>query len=346
MNIRKKIESAEKDTLSDMAQLSSQSRGRLKAEPLCAVRPVFQHDRDRILHSNAFRRLQYKTQVLLLPKGDHYRTRLTHTLEVSQIARTIARALRLNEDLTEAIALGHDLGHTPFGHAGEETLDKLYKDGFRHYQQSLRVVDVLERDGNGLNLTMEVRDGIVKHSKGKGPIITKDPGVTAITLEGRVVRIADIIAYLNHDLDDALRSGVIKERDIPKDCVRALGNRYSKRINTMVTDAILMTAKYHDGNIHVSDQVYESMNRLREFLFKNVYEVDEMKTEFRKCSRILKSLYEYYFQNPDEFEKDSYGFRRRDALERRVCDFIAGMTDRYAFSKYEKIFMPSPWNVY
>ncbi len=344
-SIRELIEKTEEQVLSPKAQLSSRTRGRLKEESACPVRPAFQHDRDRILHSKAFRRLQYKTQVLLLPKGDHYRTRLTHTLEVTQIARTIARALRLNEDLTEAIALGHDLGHTPFGHAGEETLNRLMKGGFSHYKQSLRVVDVLERNGEGLNLTIEVRDGILKHSKGKGPIISNNPKFQAMTLEGRVVRIADIIAYLNHDLDDALRAGVLKEDKIPKECVKILGERYSERIHTMVTDVIKETQKHDDMNIYVSEPVYEAMDKLRDFLFKNVYEVEAVRAEFRKCSRILEALFNYYLEHPDVFERDS-GWKAEEPLEIRVCDFIAGMTDRYAFFRYEQIFMPKPWDVF
>lgn len=344
--IRELIEQTEEKVLSPGAQLSSKTRGRLRPEPPCSVRPAFQHDRDRILHCKAFRRLQYKTQVLLLPRGDHYRTRLTHTLEVTQIARTIARALRLNEDLTEAIALGHDLGHTPFGHAGEETLNKLKKGGFSHYKQSLRVVDELERNGEGLNLTFEVRDGILKHSKGKGSIISKNPDFQAVTLEGRVVRIADIIAYLNHDLDDALRAGVLKESQIPKLCVKMLGSRYSERIHTMVTDVIRETEKNDNVNISISEPIYEAMNKLRDFLFKNVYEVEMVRAEFRKCSRILEALYFYYLEHPDIFEKDSGGIRKQDPFEVRVCDFIAGMTDRYAFFRYEQIFMPKPWDVF
>lgn len=346
LSIREIYEKTEEKLLSPKAQLSSRSKGRLKPEEPCPVRSAFQHDRDRILHSKAFRRLQYKTQVLLLPKGDHYRTRLTHTLEVTQIARTIARALRLNEDLTEAIALGHDLGHTPFGHAGEETLNKLIKGGFSHYKQSLRVVDHLERNGEGLNLTYEVRDGILKHSKGKGPIISKNPEYQALTLEGRIVRIADIIAYLNHDLDDALRAGVITEKMIPKDCVKILGERYSQRIHTMVTDVINETKKHDDMNIYVSDTVYEAMDKLRDFLFKNVYEVEAVRSEFRKCSKILEALFEYYMEHPEIFEKDSGWSRKNDPLETRVCDFISGMTDRYAFYRYEQIFMPKPWEVF
>lgn len=343
--IRELIEKTEEKILSPRAQLSAKTKGRLKEEPPCSVRPAFQHDRDRILHSKAFRRLQYKTQVLLLPKGDHYRTRLTHTLEVTQIARTIARALRLNEDLTEAIALGHDLGHTPFGHAGEETLNKLVKGGFSHYKQSLRVVDVLERNGEGLNLTIEVRDGILKHSKGKGSIISKNPEFQAMTLEGRIVRVADIIAYLNHDLDDAIRAGVITEKKIPKECVKILGERYSQRINTMVTAVINETLKKDDFNIYINEEIYEAMNKLRDFLFANVYENEIVRSEFRKCAKILEALFEYYMTHPEIFEKES-GLKTSDSLETRVCDFIAGMTDRYAFYRYEQIFMPKPWEIF
>jgi len=339
------LEEQEQKTLSPRAQLSSRSRGRDNPEEPCPIRPAFQHDRDKILHSKSFRRLKYKTQVLLLPKGDHYRTRLTHTLEVSQIARTIAKSLRLNEDLTEAIALGHDLGHTPFGHAGEATLNELYPEGFKHFLQSLRVVEHLERDGQGLNLTMEVRDGIVKHSKGKEKIISDNPEKVAMTLEGRIVRIADIIAYENHDLDDALRAGVIGEKDIPGDIVKVLGERYSERINTMVTDVIWETMKKDEQNIFVSDRVYEAMEKLRRFLYENIYETNLVHSEFEKCAGILKNLYEYYCENPEVFSKESSNARHQDPLERRVCDFIAGMTDRYAISKWEEIHIPRPWSI-
>ncbi|MCL4467576.1 MAG: dNTP triphosphohydrolase, partial [Deltaproteobacteria bacterium] len=234
----------------------------------CDVRPVFQHDRDRVLHSKSFRRLMYKTQVLLLPKGDHYRTRLTHTLEVTQIARTIAKSLMLNESLTEAIALGHDLGHTPFGHAGESVLNKLAPGGFRHYQQSLRVVELLERDGRGLNLSYEVRDGITKHSKGKGPIITTAPDVTAVTLEGRIVRLADIIAYINHDIDDAIRAGVIKDTDLPEKAVKILGTSYSKRIDAMIKGVISATQAVGYETIGITEEVLFSLNAMRDFLYE------------------------------------------------------------------------------
>lgn len=345
MTIRETIEEQEAKILSPRAQLSSKTRGRQRPEDPCPIRPAFQHDRDKILHSKAFRRLKHKTQVLLLPKGDHYRTRLTHTLEVSQIARTIARALKLNEDLTEAIALGHDLGHTPFGHAGETILDDLYPGGFRHYLQSLRVVELLERDGKGLNLTVEVRDGIVKHSKGKGKIISDNPEKVAVTLEGRIVRLSDIIAYENHDLDDALRAGVLKEKDIPRDIVRVLGETYSRRINTMVTDVIQETMKRDDFNIFIGDRVYESIERLRKFLFDNVYETALVHSEFEKCAKILKDLYQHYCENPGVFEGEGNYPRPQDPIERRACDFISGMTDRYAISRWEEVFMPRPWSV-
>ncbi len=343
--IREMLEDQEARTLSPRAQLSSKTKGRDRIEEPCPIRPAFQHDRDKILHCKAFRRLKHKTQVLLLPKGDHYRTRLTHTLEVSQIARTIAKSLRLNEDLTEAIALGHDLGHTPFGHAGEAILNELSPGGFHHYVQSLRVVERLEREGRGLNLTVEVRDGIVKHSKGKGKIISDNPDKVAMTLEGRIVRLSDIIAYENHDLDDALRAGVLKERDIPRDLVKILGETYSQRINPMVTDVIRETIKKDDFNIFISDRVYEAVEALRKFLFDNVYETSVVHADFEKCAKILRDLYQYYRENPSIFEQESTYARSPEPLERRVCDFIAGMTDRYAISRWEEIFMPRPWSV-
>jgi dGTPase len=343
--IREELEEQEKKVLSPFATLSSMTRGRLSFEEECSLRPAFQHDRDRIIHSKSFRRLKHKTQVFLVPTGDHYRTRLTHTLEVSQIARTISKALRFNEDLTEAISLGHDLGHTPFGHAGEDTLNEIIPGGFNHADQSLRVVDLLERDGKGLNLTFEVRDGILKHTKGKGEILCKDPTGMACTLEGQVVRIADIIAYINHDIDDAIRAGVISQTDIPSECLKRLGDTHSKRINTMVNDIIRETLRSGDERLSLTEGVLSAMWDLREFLWDRVYENETIHADFHKASKILKELYQYLIDHPDYFlsliEKESL----YDSLERCVCDFLAGMTDRYAFNLYEKIFLPLPWMI-
>lgn len=344
-SIREELEEQERRILSPYATLSSETKGRTHIEQECSIRPSFQHDRDRIIHSKSFRRLKHKTQVFLAPTGDHYRTRLTHTLEVSQIARTISKALRLNEDLTEAISLGHDLGHTPFGHAGEETLNEIVPGGFNHADQSLRVVDILEREGRGLNLTFEVREGILKHSKGKGDILTLDPSAMASTLEGQVVRIADIIAYINHDIDDAIRGGIISQDDIPRDCIRSLGETHSKRIDTMVRDVIFTTLKNGGNKISISDDILSAMWELREFLWNRVYENDSVHRDFHKASKILKEIYYYLIDHQDYFltllGKDSL----YDSLERCVCDFIAGMTDRYAFNLYEKIFLPLPWMI-
>ncbi|HXX36422.1 MAG TPA: deoxyguanosinetriphosphate triphosphohydrolase [Thermodesulfobacteriota bacterium] len=341
--IREEIENREEETLSPFATLSSKSNGRQFPEEECPLRPAFQHDRDRIIHSKSFRRLKHKTQVFLTPMGDHYRTRLTHTLEVSQIARTIARSLRLNEDLTEAISLGHDLGHTPFGHAGEDTLNEIVPGGFSHADQSLRVVEVLEKDGKGLNLTFEVRDGILKHSKGKGDILCEDPEAMASTVEGQVVRIADIIAYINHDIDDAIRGEIISPNDIPDDCLRCLGNTHSKRINTMVNDIVQETLRSRKARLFVSREVLSSILELREFLWKHVYENEAVHADFHKATKILKELYQYLVDHPDYFLTLTKMESLYDSLERCVRDFLAGMTDRYAFSLYEKVFLPLPW---
>ncbi len=345
MLIREMLEQQEQQVLHPRAMLSVHSKGRTVPEPACDVRPIFQHDRDRILHSKSFRRLMYKTQVLLLPTGDHYRTRLTHTLEVTQIARTIARSLMLNESLTEAIALGHDLGHTPFGHAGESVLNRLNPGGFRHYQQSVRVVELLERDGRGLNLSFEVRDGIAKHSKGKGPIITTSPDVTAVTLEGRIVRLADIIAYINHDIDDAIRAGVIKDADLPAKAVAILGNTYSKRIDTMIKGVILKTQELDYQTIGITDDVLFALNTMRDFLFEAVYESAAVHGDLMKCEKILNELFNHYKTNPGLFEKEAVFNMVQDTLERRITDFIAGMTDRYALGRFNDIFMPRPWDI-
>ena len=343
--IREELEEREKKILSPFATLSSNTRGRDFFEEECPLRPCFQHDRDRIIHSKSFRRLKHKTQVFLIPTGDHYRTRLTHTLEVSQIARTIAKALCLNEDLTEAISLGHDLGHTPFGHAGEDTLDEIVPGGFSHADQSLRVVDLLEKDGKGLNLTVEVKDGILKHTKGKGEILCEDPESMAYTIEGQVVRIADIVAYINHDIDDAIRGGVISPSDIPHDCLKSLGDTHSKRINTMVNDIIQETLASADGRLSISKEILSAVLNLRAFLWEHVYENRAVHADFFKATKILKELYQYLVDHPDYLLKLIKMESLYDSLERCVCDFVAGMTDRYAFSLYEKLFLPLPWVV-
>ncbi len=341
--LREELEEQEKKILSPFAALSSMTKGRQFTEEECSLRPAFQHDRDRIIHSKSFRRLKHKTQVFLAPTGDHYRTRLTHTLEVSQIARTISKSLRLNEDLTEAISLAHDLGHTPFGHAGEDTLNELVSGGFNHAEQSLRVVDLLEKEGQGLNLTFEVRDGILKHTKGKGEILCEDPSAMAETLEGQVVRIADIIAYINHDIDDAIRGGVISQDDIPKDCVAILGETHSKRINRMVNDIIHKTLSAGGGRLSISEEILSAIWTLREFLWERVYENETVHDDFHKAAKILKELYQYFMSHPDDFLKLIDRPSLYDSLERCICDFLAGMTDRYAFNLYEKAFLPLPW---
>ncbi len=343
--IREILEERERKTLSPHATLSSQSRGRLRAEVECPLRTAFQRDRDRIIHSKAFRRLKHKTQVFLSPTGDHYRTRLTHTLEVAQIARTIARALFLNEDLTEAIALGHDLGHTPFGHAGEEVLNEIVPGGFSHSEQSLRVVDILEKNGRGLNLTYEVRDGIVKHSKGRGEIIPTLPENKAITLEGQIVRVSDIIAYVSHDLEDAIRAGIIKEGDIPDICHKVLGHSHARRINSMVSSVVTETQN-KDGTLSIGDDVLEAMLHLRNFLFERVYFNPVVKQDFEKAKRVIADLYHKLLEDKSLFFKLSGQRKFKEGKERAVCDFIAGMTDRYALDLYKRIFLPKPWIIF
>ncbi|WDC83913.1 deoxyguanosinetriphosphate triphosphohydrolase [Caloramator sp. mosi_1] len=330
MNIREQYEKLEEKILSPLATLSKNSKGRLKAEEKCSIRTDFQRDRDRIIHSKAFRRLKHKTQVFIAPEGDHYRTRLTHTLEVSQIARTISRALRLNEDLTEAIALGHDLGHTPFGHTGEKVLDKITKSGFKHYEQSLRVVDFLEK-GTGLNLTHEVRNGILCHSS----------NLVADTNEGRVVKLADKIAYINHDIDDAVRAGILSFDDLPKECINVLGKGHSDRINTMITSVIDYALKY--GQIALEGEVGQATWELREFMFKNVYIGSKAKTEEEKAIKMIETLYDFYINNLEKLPNEFQNKIERWGKERVVCDFIAGMTDRYAINEFLNIYVPSPW---
>ncbi len=342
MLIREQLEDIEKRNLAPQAALSSNSKGRLVAEEECDLRPAFQHDRDRIIHSKAFRRLKHKTQVFLTPTGDHYRTRLTHTLEVSQIARTIAKSLRLNEDLTEAISLGHDLGHTPFGHAGETVLNKILPGGFRHPEQSLRVVDEIER----LNLTVEVRDGIIKHSKREGEILPDDPEQLPMTLEGQIVRIADTVAYINHDLDDALRAGLLTHEDVTRGAgkvIEILGTTSSQRIDTMVRDIIKTTTNCGLEKIAASDTVIAAARRLRQFLNDRVYYLPALLEDFHKASKIIEELYYYFLEHPEHFFQEAGKIPCTEKLQTLVCDFIAGMTDRYAFSTYEKIFLPRPW---
>lgn len=355
ISIRKQLEELEKKTLSAHAMLSSESRGRINEETgRCDLRTAFQQDRDRILHSKTFRRLKHKTQVFLAPAGDHYRTRLTHVLEVSQIARTIAVCLRLNEYLAEAIALGHDLGHTPFGHAGEYSLNELHPRGFKHYKQSLRIVDFLENDGKGLNLSWEVRNGILTHSKGYGDILPEETSELPATLEGQVVRVADIMAYLNHDMDDALRAEMLKESDLPEHIRQVVGDKSSRRIDSMVRDLVQATLARDDGRLHLSALMNETITELRTFLYDNVYRNQLVHSEFEKAQRIIRDLYAYFLEHefpqgdvasccslrPAPFTESNQRKRHR-----RVCDFIAGMTDRYALALYSQIFMPKPWTV-
>ncbi len=327
---RERIERIERDTLSPHATLSSGSEGRERPEEPDALRTCFQRDRDRIVHSKAFRRLKHKTQVFLAPQGDHYRVRLTHTLEVAQIARTAARALGLNEDLTEAIALGHDLGHTPFGHLGEQALTPFLGRPFRHNEQSLRVVDHLENDGSGLNLTWEVRDGIVNH-----PWSMPTPA----TPEALIVRFADRIAYVNHDVDDALRAGVVAQAALPAAPIRVLGATQAQRIDTLVTD--LVTASQGSAEITLSEPVFRAMDELRDFMFDRVYLRDDARGEQDKAIGVVRSLFAYYLEHPEEVPEEYH--RAPGDLPIRVADYIAGMTDRYALRTYEQLFLPQGW---
>ena len=342
MTIREELEKTEQKILSPKACLSSRSKGRVRAEAQHVLRTDFQRDRDRIIHSKSFRRLKHKTQVFLSPFGDHYRTRLTHCLEVSQIARTIARALRLNEDLTEAIALGHDLGHTPFGHSGEETLRKLLPLGFHHADQSLRVVEKLEYEGKGLNLTFEVRDGIQRHSKGRGEIFDEDLGDMPSTLEGQIVRVSDVIAYVNHDIDDALRAGIIKEEDIPAGLVKVLGKWHATRIDRMVMDVVEASLANGLERIAMSDRIMKAVKELRDFLYEKVYFSPEAREELAKTEKIVRDLYARALERPADHIKP---YPAADPVEVRAADFIAGMTDSYALALYEKVFFPHAWPI-
>jgi dGTPase len=343
MNIRETIENSEASVLCKFASYSKSSRGRRIYEEPCPVRTIFQVDRDRILHCKAFRRLKYKTQVFLAPEGDHYRTRLTHTLEVSQVARTMARALRLNEDLTEAIALGHDLGHTPFGHAGERVLAELLPAGFHHVHQSMRVVETLEKNGAGLNLSWEVRDGILRHSKGSGALTGLDPELLPATLEGQLVRLSDVIAYVNHDLDDAIRGGLIDQEDVPSALRRSLGTHSSQRLNTMITDLIETTLAGNYASVQLSPEVALHVLQLRDWLYANVYRAKAVEDEFRKASRVLRELHNYFMTNPKELTACGGRLDPGESPEVAVTDFLAGMTDRYAMNLYQKLFFPQPW---
>ena len=333
MNIREEQEKREHLILSPYASFSDQSRGRDREEEQCPMRTIYQRDRDRIIHCKAFRRLKHKTQVFLAPVGDHYRTRLTHTLEVAQIARSIARALNLNEDLTEAIALGHDLGHTPFGHAGERTLNSLCPMGFAHYKQSIRVVELLEKDGKGLNLTWEVRDGIVNHRTSGNPS----------TLEGKAVRLSDKIAYINHDIDDGIRAGILKESDIPSEYTYVLGNSTKERLNTMISDIVVNSLGKND--IVMSEPVHKAMTDLRKFMFESLYLNPTAKSEEAKADKLITELYRYYVANtdklPDTYKRFITEFDERP--EQVVCDYIAGMSDQYSISKFQEIFVPKAW---
>lgn len=344
MTIREELEQREREILSPAAAKSGDSKGRLRAEAEDAIRPAFQRDRDRVIHTKAFRRLKHKTQVFFSPAGDHYRTRLTHTLEVAQIARTIAKVLHLHEELTEAIALGHDLGHTPFGHAGERVLSTLVPGGFNHYEQSLRIVDVLENDRRGLNLTWEVRDGIARHSKGKhGMPVGALPEHRASTIEGQVARVADIIAYVNHDIDDAVRAGVLQESALPSEAVEMLGRTASERIGRMVGDVVRETIAGGVTEIRMSEGTLDATLALREFLFGAVYENARATAEFGKAEGILSGLWEKVRERPEQF----LDLRTVEAegLDTAAQDFIAGMTDRFAVSLFEDLYIPKPWSL-
>jgi dGTPase len=340
-SIRETQEDLERQILGPYAAFSAETRGRLVDEPPCDVRPAFQRDRDRILHCKSFRRLKHKTQVFFSPTGDHYRTRLTHTLEVSQIARTIGKALRLNESLVEAIALGHDLGHTPFGHIGEDILNELVPGGFKHSAQSLRVVDVLENDGRGLNLTMEVRDGILKHSKGQGSIFPEKEESRPLTLEAEVVRISDIIAYINHDIDDAIRASMLKEESVVGPLREAIGMGHSRRISWMVHDVIESTAENVADGIKMSPGMLAAAEALRDFLYENVYRNEISRAEFVKAERMIKALYAHVKSHPETFCPGRGG----EDVDKLCADFIAGMTDPYAVNLYLSVFVPKPWSV-
>ena len=332
MDVRERIEDLEYELLSPYAAKSREAVRDVAEEP-SDIRTAYQRDRDRILHSKAFRRLKHKTQVFLSPEKDHYRTRLTHTLEVSQIARTIARALRMNEDLTEAIALGHDIGHTTFGHAGEDILNEITPGGFSHYEQGIRVVELLEKNGKGLNLTKEVRDGILNHRMVRMPA----------TMEGKIVRMSDKIAYINHDIDDAIRAGILTEEMLPQDCTKVLGNNVHDRLNTLVNDVIVTS--WERPEIEMSEPVYTALLRLREFMFNYLYKGSIAKAEDEKAKNVLKMLYFHYLENiellPEEYMDQVW--LRGESWERAACDYVSGMTDDYAIHRFKELFVPAAW---
>ncbi len=340
MSIRHTLEQIERKTLSPKATFSSDTQGRNKPITPCDLRTEFQRDRDRIIYSRAFSRLRRKTQVLISPRGDHYRTRLTHTLEVSQIARTIARGLRLNEDLVEAIAMGHDLGHSPFGHTGEYALNSIHPKGFYHSRQSLRIVEVLERRGEGLNLTHEVKDGILKHSKSYTKIFADDPNVMPETLEGQIVRISDSLAYINHDIDDGIQVGILKQEDIPKPLLDALGHTLGERVGRMVRDVIDETTRLDYERIAMSPAMLEPTETLRKFLCDHFYLTPLVNRETDKSKRIVTELYEYFLEHPDQMELTLFGLQCQEDRPQMVCDYIACMTDDMALETYIQVFVP------
>lgn len=343
MTLRQELEEREEKLLSPFAARSAASAGRLNPEEECSLRLAFQHDRDRILYCKAFRRLKHKTQVFLAPTGDHYRTRLTHTLEVSQIARTMARALYLNEDLTEAISLGHDLGHTPFGHAGESVLNALAPGGFRHHLQSLRVVDKLEKNGQGLNLTFEVRMGIRHHAKGRGSFLSRRPADEEVTLEAKLVRVADIIAYVAHDTEDAIRARILSPEELPEQVKRVLGPHLSRQIDTMVRDLITSTRALGGQHLDMSPEVEAAINTLREFLYLRVYDNPEVHGDFIKASKVVTDLYQRLLDDDQLWGELIGPLPPPDRRGRRAADYLAGMTDRYCLHVYHSYLLPSPW---
>lgn len=332
MNIREKLEMFEENTLSKNATLAKFSKGRIHKDDSCDLRTVYQIDRDRIIHSKAFRRLKHKTQVFISPLSDHYRTRLTHTLEVSQIARTISKALFLNEDLTEAIALAHDIGHTPFGHKGEYALNEISSYGFKHFEQGLRVVDKIEKDGKGLNLTVEVRDGILNHTNGKWPE----------TMEGKIIRLADRIAYVNHDIDDAIRAKILNVSDIPSSTLKVLGQTKAERIDTLIHSTVENT---HGNNLSMSDEIQEAFDTLHSFMYEFVYLKEGYQNESSKVLYLISSLHKYFIDHTNKLPESMKKILEEEGPERAVCDYIAGMTDHFAINVFENTFIPSSWNI-